>query len=494
MSGRALLQPSVGRGRMGRMRFGAKPGAMHLGPTGMAIIAVVLVLAALAGAQASPLLFFAVVGILGAALFLIAPALGLAALPLIAIFAPVDFQASEVVRVNVVVLAIPVFAGLWLLSRLRQRRFSLVRTPLNLPLLAFLAAITLAWLLGDLQWDPFVAKPANVLQVQFGQWAIYAFSLAAAWLAANLLVEERWLRLTTYSFLAIGGVAVLIRTLPGLGDLSERMLVTGSMTSLFGVWFAAIALGQLLFNRRLPAPASLFLIAALIALFYLLLSISGVQWISGWAPVVVVVVVLLFLRFPRFTLLLLLVAALAIWLNPRSVMTGLQLDQEIARSGTGRLAHWRIVWEFVHQRLWFGLGLAAYRHYTWAHPELVAYYLFRGANVSTHNNYYDIFAFSGVVGLSAFLWFAAVFGRLAWRLARRFRRAAGSIAFAFDSAYAHGVLAGFIGMLVSGMLGDWFLPFVYNVGFPGFRASVMGWVLMGGLAALAVRMESSSHG
>ena len=51
-----------------------------------------------------------------------------------------------------------------------------------------------------------------------------------------------------------------------------------------------------------------------------------------------------------------------------------------------------------------------------------------------------------------------------------------------------------MGMLVSGMLGDWLLPFVYNVGFPGFRASVMGWVLMGGLAALAVRMESGPHG
>jgi hypothetical protein len=34
------------------------------------------------------------------------------------------------------------------------------------------------------------------------------------------------------------------------------------------------------------------------------------------------------------------------------------------------------------------------------------------------------------------------------------------------------------------MLGDWVLPFVYNVGFGGFRASVLGWLFMGGLVAL----------
>ena len=39
-------------------------------------------------------------------------------------------------------------------------------------------------------------------------------------------------------------------------------------------------------------------------------------------------------------------------------------------------------------------------------------------------------------------------------------------------------------MLVAGMLGDWVIPFVYNVGLKGFRASVLGWIFLGGLVAL----------
>lgn len=460
--------------------------AVRLRPEALLVISGALGVAALAGARASPLLFLAVVGGLGAALFLVAPAVGLMALPLIAIFTPVDFQVSNAVRVNVAVLAVPVFVGLWLLSMVRHRRLSFVRSPVNLPMLAFLGAITLAGVLGDLMWDPFVPKPANVLAVQSGQWAIYAFLLAAMWLASHLLAEERWLRWTTFSFLAVGAAAIGVRVLAEQQDGVGPLVAGGAMTSLFGVWFAAMALSQMLFNRHLPALVRCLLAAALAALLYFLFFVASVLWLSGWVPVLIVSCVLLALRFPRLTLLLFVIGAVALWLNLDELIVGLQFDKEIAKSGGGRLAHWRIVWEFVRERPWFGLGLAAYRHYTWSRPDLVADYLFRGANVSTHNNYYDIFAFSGIVGLAAFLWFAAAFGRLAWRTARRLRDGGD-----FDSAFAHGVLAGFIGMLASGLLGDWFLPFVYNIGFPGFRASLMGWVLMGGLVALAARLAQS---
>jgi hypothetical protein len=34
------------------------------------------------------------------------------------------------------------------------------------------------------------------------------------------------------------------------------------------------------------------------------------------------------------------------------------------------------------------------------------------------------------------------------------------------------------------MLGDWVLPFIYNVGLNGMRASLLGWIFLGGLVAL----------
>jgi hypothetical protein len=54
----------------------------------------------------------------------------------------------------------------------------------------------------------------------------------------------------------------------------------------------------------------------------------------------------------------------------------------------------------------------------------------------------------------------------------------------FTHAYVVGALGGLAGMLVAGMLGDWMIPFVYNVGLEGFRASIFGWLFLGGLVAI----------
>ena len=37
----------------------------------------------------------------------------------------------------------------------------------------------------------------------------------------------------------------------------------------------------------------------------------------------------------------------------------------------------------------------------------------------------------------------------------------------FAQAYVYGALGGLAGMVVAGMLGDWVLPFFYNVGLAG---------------------------
>jgi hypothetical protein len=75
------------------------------------------------------------------------------------------------------------------------------------------------------------------------------------------------------------------------------------------------------------------------------------------------------------------------------------------------------------------------------------------------------------------VWFFLAAGRQAWTL----RRTATD---PFARAYASACLAGVVGMCVSGALGDWFLPFVYNIGLGGFRTSVLGWVFLGGLVAV----------
>jgi hypothetical protein len=66
---------------------------------------------------------------------------------------------------------------------------------------------------------------------------------------------------------------------------------------------------------------------------------------------------------------------------------------------------------------------------------------------------------------------------LAWRLKDH-------VPEGFPRAFVIGVLGGWVATLATGMLGDWVLPFVYNVGLVGFRSSVLGWLFIGGLVAI----------
>ena len=54
----------------------------------------------------------------------------------------------------------------------------------------------------------------------------------------------------------------------------------------------------------------------------------------------------------------------------------------------------------------------------------------------------------------------------------------------FERAYAYGVLAGIMGSLMAAFLVDWVLPFAYNIGLDGVRASILPWVFFGALIAI----------
>jgi hypothetical protein len=97
--------------------------------------------------------------------------------------------------------------------------------------------------------------------------------------------------------------------------------------------------------------------------------------------------------------------------------------------------------------------------------------------ISSHNNYVDLFAHTGLLGLGLFLWFAAELFFLGWRLSDRYPTG-------FTGGYVGGMTAAWVGSLVVMLLADWMLPFVYNIGFPGFQASILVWLFLGGLVAV----------
>jgi len=124
-----------------------------------------------------------------------------------------------------------------------------------------------------------------------------------------------------------------------------------------------------------------------------------------------------------------------------------------------------------------GLGPAAYRSYARMKPLAYGGAFWIAPSVNSHNNYVDLFSQVGLLGLGLFLWFVVELTRLGFRLRSRFTQG-------FAAGYVNAMLAAWAGALTLMLLADWILPFVYNVGFPGFQASVLVWLFLGGLVVL----------
>jgi hypothetical protein len=442
------------------------------------IILLVLVLAAALGTQGS----FRWLLLLGAAfggwLLLVKPFLGLVVLIILAQLGPFEFGTGTDVAVNASVVLIPVLLGIWLLEKIMHRKFSLARSRTNSPLMLFLLAGLLSLALGYGLWDPHVPRSSSFIIVQFAQWAIFAFSAGAFWLMGNRVNTQANLMLLTRLYLIVAGVLAILYVIPGIGVFVSG-LTTGALSrATFWLLLTGVAAGQLLFNQKLSSAWRLFLVAVLAAVM-----VFSFYWnrdaASTWLSVMAAVAVLAWLRWPRLrwvaasTVIILAVAGL---LAP-VIYEFAGGDTEWVVSGGSRLTLITRVVEVTMRNPITGLGPAAYRLYASMEPLPYLRTLWLSPNISSHNNYVDLFSHVGLLGLGLFFWFAAETAALGIRLRARFKTG-------FAAAYVNGMLAVWVGALVLMLLADWILPFVYNIGFPGFQASVLLWLFLGGLVTL----------
>jgi O-antigen ligase len=420
------------------------------------------------------------VGAFGLLLLLRQPALGLVGLIVASLFVPFEIGTGTDVAVNATMLVIPVLLAVGLLDVFRHRTtVQLARSRTMVPLMGFLLAATLSLIAGNAFWDSSVPRPGNILLVQLGQWSLFVLSAAAYLLVGNLIREVKWLRVLVGAFVVLGTAALAGRLVPGLSRRAWQVVIVDATGSLFWVWLVALICGQLVFNDHLEMRGRFLLVAALAIIMY-----SGLgrqkEWLSAWLPSVVALLFIIFLRVWQrshklgvATVVVSVVFAVIFYPYLYTYAGG---EQEYNSSLLSRLALYRVVIEMASQRPILGLGLAAYRHYGWAQPLAFGNALWFRPNISSHNNYIDIFAQTGLLGLGFFVWFIVEVGLLGSRLRDRFS--------GFARGYVYGALGGLIGTLVACLLVDWFLPFVYNVGFKGFRSSVFGWLFLGGLVAL----------
>jgi hypothetical protein len=377
---------------------------------------------------------------------------------------------------NFTVFGVVITLGIWILGLvIIDHKIQLVSSSTIPPLLILILVSCMSFGIGQLPW--FQQVNHAPLDAQLGGFAIFLLSAGTFISVPHLIHDLRWLEWITWIFIILGGIYVTGRITEGRILDVDRYFQNGAIAqSMFWVWLASLTFSQALFNRSLK-PAWRIILGCLVVIIYYVATVLNYSWKSGWFPALVSVVVIIAIWFWHLRLVRLVSPLLII-----AVLIGLYFVSSEALgtewySWATRLEAWSIVIQIAMANPILGLGFSNYHWYTPLIP-------FRGYNarINSHSQFVDIFAQTGILGLICYLWFFWEVGNLAWWL--RDRAPDG-----FARAYVYGVLGGLAGTLVASALVDWVLPFVYNIGLTGFRASILVWIFLGGLVVIEQKVR-----
>jgi len=400
------------------------------------------------------------------------PGLGPLLLIPISFYAPLAIGAgSSQSEINAAMLMTAGLAALWLAGLVmpsQRETFRLARP--QIALLVMAAVWVLALVVGQGHWLPLAGKAP--FPAQAGALALLFLSIAIFFVAADQIPDERWLKALVGLFLGLGAIFAVGTMFPPLVRPLVGLYEPGAVSSQFWTWLVALAFGQAIYNRKMHPALRLALAGlALAAIYSVYTNVPG--WKSGWVPATVVVMTIILFR-SIWTFLA--VAGGLLVFAPQLARQLLAADEY---SYSTRVLAFQVLTEIIKANWVLGLGPANYYWYT----PLFAISGYYGIQFNSHNQYVDIVAQTGLLGLLVFGWFIAEMVLLVLRLRRRAPEG-------FALGYTYAMIGGLAGTLASGMLGDWFLPFVYNVGFMGYRSSLYGWLFLGGLLALSRIVEA----
>ena len=364
---------------------------------------------------------------------------------------------------NASILTLILMIGLWLMDMfVVKRQFTFVKSAPIRPAGYMLIVCVIAFAMGQIPW--FIFANQAPIDAQIGGFAIYFFLVLAMIMTANVIREVRWLKIIVWTFIGLGFIYVLGRTLQ-LSVIDKIYAHGVYANSMFWMWMVALPLSQAIYNNHLTLRTRILLYGIVALTFYVAL-VQQNDWKSGWVPAAVAAAVLAGWKFRKVVPFFIpFVAAVAIYLAQDLIST----DEY---SWGTRVDAWLVVLDISRVSPIIGLGFANYYWYA-------QIFTIRGYRIrfNSHSQFVDIIAQTGILGLICFVWILFEVGRLAYRLMNQLPEG-------FAKAYAYGVFASVFGALMASFLVDWLLPFAYNIGLDGVRASVLPWIFFGGLISL----------
>lgn len=362
------------------------------------------------------------------------------------------------------------FVGVWLVKMIAiERRIDFHPSPVNKPLIGFMIVVPISLIWSMLFRDPLVVIWNTFPLVQTAS-AIVMITLAATFLLVVNNVESLRILKVMAGVMLVAGTLGLIKQ---YGSIELPVNTDG----LFAMWVVALSVSLALFYRALSSISRLLLL--LLAGLWMYWGFGlHVDWLAGWLPGMIALGLLLLMRSRSLFIVGLLVLVLIILINPEYYLDIIEIETQ--RSLNTRVAAWNLNWQVTGEHLTFGTGPGGY----------AAYYMsyFPHQAMATHNNYVDILAQVGIIGLGFLTWF---FGALAWIGFRLHQRVKGRGD--FIEAMGNAAFVGLIGSLVMMAFGDWIIPFAYTQTIDGYDHAIYSWLFFGCLLVLDIITKKKAN-
>lgn len=420
------------------------------------------------------LFLLAVLGIIAVIVIIKYPNLLLIGIIPITMLVPFSIGTGTGTPISAVVMIDLAAIGFWVMDLVVNHKSIRNYSMPVIPAVALIGSAVISFGFGQLSW--FNTNHAPIFS-QIGGTMLYVMTAGLFLVAAHRLTR-RGLIWMVVLFIMVGGFYITARFFSERGGYFLIQIVRkfseGAFGSIFWVWMVCLPIGLILFYKRMNWLVRAVLIGFVGMTIYISF-IESRDWTSGWFPAFVAIAIMLWVGLPKWRLPVFFVTILIMalgWHIIYNVFISTVFTSDNIYSEMTRFAAWKILMQIFLVSPVVGLGPANYYFYTPLYP-IMGY----SVSFNSHNNYIDLLMQTGIIGFACFLWFTGQATRLGFKLTHQVKDG-------FEKAFIIAATGGVIGTAVAALFGDWVIPFVYNVGFDGFRASIFSWLFIGGMSAI----------